>query len=211
MATIKREILSNQVLEALQEMIANHRFQPGARLNVEQLAKEFGVSRTPVWEAVRRLEQEGLLANVPNRGVFMAVITPEMALHLYVVRAVLEQLAGRLAAESIAEETLDLMEECLAKQLQVISKSDLIGYSRLDFEFHAMIYSSSGNPFLHEFLETIKNKMRPTTTHIKPILSLLYKDHVRILEALKARDPRRSGRALRRHCDNMIKQIQKNI
>ncbi len=66
MATIKREILSSQVLEALKEMIANYRFKPGTRLNVEQLTKEFGVSRTPVYEAIRRLEQEGLVVNMPN-------------------------------------------------------------------------------------------------------------------------------------------------
>ena len=58
---IKKEALSAQVYKALKEMIADHRFSPGSRINVEELAKEFGVSRTPIWEAVRRLEQEGLL------------------------------------------------------------------------------------------------------------------------------------------------------
>lgn len=211
MATIKREILSSRVLEVLQEMIANHRFQPGTRLNVEQLAKELGVSRTPVWEAIRRLEQEGLLVNIPNRGVFMSVLTPEMAIDLYAVRSVLEELAGTLAAEHIAKGTLGLMERCLAKQRLVIKKADLVGYSRLDFEFHALVYENCGNPYLQEFLEAIKNKMRPTTMHIKPILSRLYRDHVGILDALKTRDPKRAGRALRMHCEKMIKQIEKSI
>jgi DNA-binding GntR family transcriptional regulator len=211
MATIKREILSSQVLEVLKEMISNHRFKPGTRLNVEQLAKEFGVSRTPVWEAVRRLEQEGLVVNEPNRGVFMAVLTPEMAIALYEVRTVLEDLAGQLAARRIKDQTLRMMEKCLAKQKQVIEKQDLIGYSRLDFEFHAAVYQSCGNPYLQEFLEAIKNKMRPITMHIEPILPRLYQDHEEILEALKARVPKKTGTVLREHSEKMIKQIERSI
>ena len=211
MTTIKREILSSQVLEALKEMIANHRFKPGTRLNVEQLAKEFGVSRTPVWEAVRRLEQEGLVVNMPNKGVFMAVLTPEMAIDLYEVRAVLEDLAGRLAAQKIKPQTLKEMERCLENQKQVIEKQDLIGYSRLDFEFHAAVYQSCGNPHLHEFLQAIKNKMRPILMHIEPILPRLYQDHQEILEALKTGDPKKAGTVLREHSEKMIKQIEKSI
>lgn len=211
MAIIKREILSSQVLEVLKEMIANHRFKPGTRINVEQLAKEFGVSRTPVWEAVRRLEQEGLVVNIPNRGVFMAVLTPEMAIDLYEVRAVLEDLSGRLAAQKIETQTLKEMERCLEKQKIVIEKQDLIGYSRLDFEFHAAVYQSCGNPYLQEFLQAIKNKMRPILMHIEPILPRLYQDHQEILEALKARDPIRTGTVLREHSEKMIKQIEKTI
>jgi len=211
MVIIKREILSSQVLQALKEMIANHRFKPGTRVNVEQLAKELGVSRTPVWEAVRRLEQEGLVVNIPNRGVFMDVLTPEMAIDLYEVRAVLEDLSGRLAAQKIKTQTLKEMEICLENQRIVIEKQDLIGYSRLDFEFHAAVYQSCGNQYLQEFLQAIKNKMRPILMQIEPILPRLYQDHQRILEALKARDPKKAGMVLREHSEKMIKQIKKTI
>ena len=74
-AKLQREKLSNQIYTVLKEMIADHRFQPGARLNIESIARELDVSRTPVWEAVRRLEQEGLVENIPNRGVFMSSLT----------------------------------------------------------------------------------------------------------------------------------------
>ena len=161
MAIIKKEKLSNKVYTIIKEMIANHRFEPGARMNVEKLSKEFGISRTPVWEAVRRLEQEGLLENIPNRGVFMAVITPQMALALYEVREVLEGMAARLAATRISEKNLAKMESYLLDQGPIVKAGDLIAYSRSDFEFHAIIYEASGNPVLEESLQTIKNKMRP--------------------------------------------------
>ena len=68
---VTKEYLSNQNDANSEDMIANQRFGPGVRVNVEQIAKEVGASRTPVWEAMHRLIQEGLLENLPNRGVFM--------------------------------------------------------------------------------------------------------------------------------------------
>ncbi len=211
MSTIHREKLSNKVYVVLKEMIANHRFQPGARLNVEQLAKEFGVSRTPVWEAVGRLEQEGLLENIPNRGVFMAVLTAEMALDLYEVREVLEGMAARLAASRINDKTLERMECCLIDQRAIVEARDLIAYSRLDFEFHAAIYEASGNAVLQELLETIKNKMRPLSVRVKPALALLYKDHEKIFESLKSRNPQKSEKFIRTHNRRVIALLRERM
>jgi len=211
MPLIPRENLSNKVYGLLKDMIADHRFQQGARLNVEELAKEMGVSRTPVWEAVRRLEQEGLVQNVPNRGVYMAVLTHQTALDLYAVREVLEGMAGRLAARLIDDQTLATMESCLAEQTEVVERGDLIAYSRLDFEFHAAVYNASGNPVLQELLAAIKDKMRPLSLQVRPILSRLYGDHQSILEALKAHDPGKTDRAFRRHNRKMMVLIRSEM
>jgi DNA-binding GntR family transcriptional regulator len=211
MAVIKKEKLSNKVYTIIKEMIANHRFEPGARMNVEKLSKEFGISRTPVWEAVRRLEQEGLLENIPNRGVFMAVITPQMALALYEVREVLEGMAARLAATRISEENLAKMESLLVNQGPIVKAGDLIAYSRSDFEFHAIIYEASGNPVLEESLQTIKNKMRPFGVRVKPALSLLYKDHEQILQSLKNRNPEESEKAIRIHNQRVMSLIREKM
>ncbi len=203
MKIIQKEKLSNQVYNLLKEMIIDHRFQPGSRLNVEQLAREMGVSRTPVWEAVGKLEQEGLLENIPNRGVFMATLTPEIAFELYQVREELESLAATLAAPRIESSALEEMEKCLELQRQVIEKEDLVAYSRLDFEFHAAVYLASGNHVLQELLEAIKNKMRPLSLQVQPLLSRFYQDHQAILQALKKRDPEAAAAAFRRHNSKM--------
>lgn len=68
----KKQLMNETVHQALRGMIAGRRFKPGQRLNVEELARELGVSRTPVWEAIRRLGQDGIVRNIPNRGVFMS-------------------------------------------------------------------------------------------------------------------------------------------
>jgi DNA-binding GntR family transcriptional regulator len=206
---INKERLSSQVHRALKDMIANYRFSPGSRLNVEELAKEFGVSRTPIWEAVRRLEQEGLLEDVPNRGVFMVEMTLPMALGLYQVREVLEGLAGKLAAQNIDDKRLRKMERCLEDLGKVVEQGDPVGYSRLDFNFHALIYEASGNPFLQEILESIKNKMRPLVALSKSFLARGYEEHKKVLEALKSRDPEKAREALLEHNQGMQDQIQK--
>ena len=135
MAKLQREKLSNQIYAVLKEMIADYRFQPGVRLNIESIARELDVSRTPVWEAVRRLEQEGLVEDIHNRGVFMSSLTAEKALDLYAVREVLEGMAARLAAARIDERSLQKMSECLQRQREAIENRDILAYSKLDFEF----------------------------------------------------------------------------
>ena len=124
MAKIKKEVMSSKVYSALKEMIADYRFKPGARVNVEKVSRELGVSRTPVWEAVRRLEQERLLKNIPNRGVFMAEMTLERAYELFQVRGALERLVARLAAVNMDNRAFEKLSECAEEQLKVIEKED---------------------------------------------------------------------------------------
>ncbi len=205
---VNKQRLSHQVYDILKNMILNHRFSPGARINVEQIAKEVGASRTPVWEAVHRLMQEGLLENIPNRGVFMAILTPKVAIEMYTVRQALEGLAARLAAQNANEKAIKKMMACLEKQAKAVEKEDLIAYSKLDFEFHAIIYELSGNQTLQEMLEAIKNKMRPIAMLINPILPELYKHHLKILEAIINKDSVEAEKAFIEHNQCMIDQIK---
>jgi DNA-binding GntR family transcriptional regulator len=211
MPKISRNVLSNKVYAAIKEMVANHRFQPGARLNVEKISKELEVSRTPVWEAVRRLQQEGLLQNIPYRGVFMVEMTLERALELYQVREALEGLAARLAAFYGNEKILDKMGEILENQIKAVEKGDLLGYSRTDFDFHGLIHKMSRNAVLQEMLESLKTKMQPITVEVRPLLPRLYEDHLEIIDVIRSKDPEKSEKVLRRHNRVVQTQIQKEI
>jgi DNA-binding GntR family transcriptional regulator len=203
--------LGSQVYEALREMIANHRFQPGARLNVEALTRELGVSRTPVWQAVGRLEHEGLVERVPHRGVFMAVLTAERALELYAVREVLEAMAARLAATRIEEAALMQMAAFLETQRRQVAEGDLVGYSQTDFELHGIVYDACGNAVLRELLESLKAKMRPMDIHLERILGALHDDHVQLQRALADRDAERAELTLRRHNQLIVRHIEREL
>jgi len=211
LSRVNRNVLSSKAYAAIREMIANHRFQPGTRLNVEKISKELEVSRTPVWEAVRRLQQEGLVENIPFRGVFMVEMTLQRALELYQIREVLEGLAGRLAALSAKGKLLQKMNQVLETQAKVIYRGDLLGYSRSDFEFHSLVHRMSCNAVLQEMLDSLRAKMQPVTMEVRSVLPRLYEDHLEILEAIRSRDPERSERVLRRHNRVVQNQIQKEI
>ncbi|NQU65743.1 MAG: GntR family transcriptional regulator [SAR324 cluster bacterium] len=208
MKTISRNQLSHQVYLLIKEMILNYRFQAGARINVEKIAKELDVSRTPTWEAMSKLEQEGLVVKIPHRGIFAASLTPEKALELYAVRERLEGMAASLSAPRINKLSLAKMAKSLEKQIIAVEKKDLISYSQLDFEFHNVIYETCGNTFLQELLESIKNQMRSINVHLEIYLPSLYEDHKRIYQTLKEGDPQKAENIIRAHNRSMMDHIR---
>lgn len=208
MAKLVRENLNLRVYSALKEMIANYRFKPGERINVERITKELGVSRTPVWEAIRRLEQESLVVNVTNKGIFMNTLTREEALDLFAVREVLEGMVAKLAAERIDEKTVKKLESSLEKQKKWIEKGDIIAYTREDFHFHTLIHKASGNVFLAEMLERIENKINPIGLHVDGFLSSFYKEHSSLIRALRKHDPKEAENAFLRHNENVMRIIR---
>ncbi len=208
MAKIVRKNLNLRVYSELKEMIANHRFKPGERINVERITKELGVSRTPVWEAIRRLEQESLVVNVTNKGIFMNTLSRDEALDLFAVREVLEGMVARLAAERIDEKTLGKLEDSLERQKKWIEKGDIIAYTREDFSFHTLIHKASGNAFLAEILERIENMIHPIGLKVKDFLSRFYKEHTELIRALRKHDPKETEAIFRRHNEDVMRIIR---
>ena len=204
MAKIKRENLNTKVYAALKQMITNYRFKPGERINVEQITKELGVSRTPIWEAIRRLEHEGLVFNSPNKGVFMYTLNPDKAIDLIAVRETLETMAAKLAAERIDEKTLAKLDKAIEKQKQIVENKDMLAYSQADTDFHALIYATTGNVFLCEVLDNIFSKLRPVAMHVGDFIQHFYEDHIAILKALKTHDPKKVQELFRRHSQNIM-------
>jgi DNA-binding GntR family transcriptional regulator len=195
--------LKDQAEEALRAMIQSYRFAPGKWINIERLAKDLGVSRTPVWQALKVLEGEGLVKHVPNQGIRMASMTLEMAHDLYLVRGLLEGLASKLAAEKMDRKTIRRLDAILGKQKRIVQKKDVLNYSNSDFEFHGIIYDSCGNWLLRELLENVKARSRPFVRDITPILPDLFRDHLELVDCFKKHDPVRAEKVIRRHNDRM--------
>ena len=204
---LQRLTLKEQAYRSLRDMIASHRFSSGKWINLEQLSKELGVSRTPIHQAMKQLEKEGLVTHVPNQGIRMAVMTLEMAQDLYQVREVLEGLAAALACQKMDPETVSQMKQILAEQAAIIRKKDLLAYSVSDFKFHQLMYDSCGNWMLKEQLDIIKSRSRPLVCDVTPILPDLYSDHQQVVEALGRRNPLQAEQVMRRHNRRMQEAI----
>ncbi len=205
---LERLTLKKQAEKALREMIASYRFTPGKWINVENLSKELKVSRTPVWQALKDLEKEGLVTHTHGKGIRMAQMTPEMTDDLYTVRGLLEGLAAGLTAQTITSGALRRMESILAKQEQAVKQMDLLEYSDSDFAFHAILYESCGNWLLKELLENIKRRSRPFICDITPALVELYQDHKDVVEAFRQKDAIAAEMIMKTHNKRMQDHIQ---
>jgi DNA-binding GntR family transcriptional regulator len=205
---LERLTLKKQAEKALREMIASHRFTPGKWINVENLAKELAVSRTPVWQALKDLEKEGLVTHEHGKGIRMVQMTLEMAWDLYTVRGVLEGMAASLATDRISTVALRRMESILKKQAHTVQQCDLLEYSRSDFDFHAIIYESCGNWLLRELLENTKRRSRPFVCDLTPVLKALYQDHRDVVEAFRKKDTEVAKKIMKTHNKRMQDHIE---
>ena len=205
----KNELTNAKVYQKVRNMIALHRFKPGFKLNVQKLSKELGVSRTPVWEAMRRLEQEGVVETIPNRGVFITRVSFKKILEVVEVRGALDAFAGRLACERIDNRTIDRLSQCLPEQLSAIENRDIGAYLLSDNKFHGLIYKASGNSYLMDLFEMVTLRMLsvPVSADIlirplhEPSVFLAHRD---IIDGLADRDQAKVELAITQHTEAII-------
>lgn len=213
MSAKKKELLSETAYRAIKNMILTHRFAPGLRVNVEKLGRELGVSRPPVWEAIRRLEQEGVLRKIPNRGVFMIENTLERLFEQVQIRGSLDALAGALACKQIDARILVQLSRCLTDQLQAIENANLNAYSAADLQFHQLIYEASGNVALKAFFESISLQMTtvPRNLNILPRLPSTFATHQEMIEGLTDRNEDLVQAAVGRHTEIILAHLEAEI
>jgi DNA-binding GntR family transcriptional regulator len=207
----KKQLMSETVYQSLRSIIVGRRFEPGQRLNVEELARELKVSRTPVWEAIRRLGQEGILQNIPNRGVFMAERPLERVRDIIEVRSALDRLASGLAVERIKRPILDKISRCLPDQLAALEAADVGGYHVADIRFHRLITEAAGNAYLKSLYESVTTHVFPTPFDIITLLPSIYLVHQEIVAGLSDRDPERVDRAVTHHGELLMARLMEQM
>ncbi|MDI6894104.1 MAG: GntR family transcriptional regulator [Bacillota bacterium] len=194
--------LRDVVYEHLKEAILLGRLLPGERLLEVELAEQMGVSRTPVREAMRRLDREGLVALRPFRGAEVVRVPRERAEQLFQVRDALESLAARLAASRTGPADLLLLRS-IVEQAQVAAQNgDYPGVNALNRRFHAEMARLSGNAPLATLLEQIQdhiNLLRVTALSRPGRPEEAICEHVGIVEALAAGDGPRAEMLVREH------------
>ncbi len=188
--------LSDVAYESLRQSIYSGKFRPGERMREDELAAWLGISRTPLREALSRLQGDGLLAAAPRRG-----------LNLYSVREVLEGLAGRLAAQNASSAEIEAMRELLDQQAR-IRKADGAALARLNRRFRDLVHLASRNRFLITALETFETPVAvlpspafATSGHGATSL----KDHVDLLRAIEKRDGDKAAQLSAAHMRSMAR------
>ena len=202
--------LRDVVFNTLRQAIITGEFAPGERLMEIALANKLGVSRTPVREALRQLDLEGLVEIAPNRGAKVIGISRKDVEDIYHMRARLEGLAARKAAEQIKEEELAELEEVILLSEFHVKKPESKQMVRLDGRFHEIMYRASGSRMLEHVLTDFLHYVKMARSHsvkTEHRAQESVKEHKRILEAIRQRDGDLAEQLANEHIQHVIENL----
>ena len=191
-----------QLREAIEEEIATGRLPPGIKLDESELAARFGVSRTPVREALRLLVGEGLLENRPHRGSVVAQVTPNRLVEMFEVMAELESMCARLASRRMTDEEMATLQAAHEACRAAATSRDSDAYFYANEGFHFAIYAGSHNAFLAEQAASLQRKLRPyrrLQLRVRDRVRRSFEEHQGIVDALRSGDGAAAGDRLRHH------------
>lgn len=206
--------LRDVVFNTLRQAILTGELKPGERLMEIHLANRLGVSRTPIREAIRKLELEGLVTMIPRRGAEVAQITEKSMNDVLEVRRAVDALCVELACDRISEEALEeLKKACDAFEMAVKTK-DVKQIAQADVALHDIIVQATGNNRLIQLVNTLSEQMyRYRFEYIKDISQHenLVEEHRVIYQAIVNKDKETASRAAKEHIDNQEKAIIRQI
>jgi DNA-binding GntR family transcriptional regulator len=197
----RRSNLREQIKDVILQRIVEGVYEPGSRLVETRIAQELGVSQAPVREALRDLEQLGCVVHEPYRGCSVRAFSAAELMDAFPVRAALEALAARLAAERITEVELDELDDLIERMRAAARADDAHEQSQANASFHATIVRAASNQTLVHQWSMLEPYSRTYLTVSRSGLDLiaLSERHVPIVEALRRRDPEGSAQAMHDH------------
>lgn len=195
------ELLSATVRRLVLDRIVHGHYRPGERIVEFQLAKELGLSQSPVREGLRELAAVGIVTIHPRRGARVRLPSAKELADVSLVRAEIDALAARLAAPRASEATLDALEELVEEMLARLAAEDFPGVTEADVRFHSLIVDASGNHALERAFDQLAPFARTFITLTLPGVDVegIVLEHRPILQALRARDAERAAEAARTH------------
>lgn len=206
--------LGNQAYRELKRIILERRVLPGGKLNEGELADALGISRTPVREAINRLEKEGLVEIFPQRGAFVVQFSEKDIFELFLIRENLEGLAAYLAAGKMNERHLAKLEACLQGFEEPFSDQEIRRYAREDFKFHQSIVILSEARRLINLVSTLHDYIRIfrlTTVGLSGRMKASLQEHRHLLGAFRKKDPEESEQRMREHIRHVRDGVMANI
>ncbi|NIZ12777.1 GntR family transcriptional regulator [Phaeobacter sp. HF9A] len=193
---------ADTIAEQIEERIFDGSFAHGDRLDEVRLAEQFGVSRTPIREAIQRLALSGLVELIPRRGAFVRQPGPVELIEMFEVMAELEAVCGRLAARRISDAALTELAEANRKCQQAVAQKDADSYYLENEHFHRIIYEQSGNGFLAQEAAKLHKRLQPfrrLQLRFRGRMAQSMAEHESIVQALRSGEAERAANVLRDH------------
>ncbi len=206
--------LRETVCETLREAIRNGTLEPGERLMEVQLAEELGISRTPVREAIRKLEQEGYVIMMPRRGTYVSSVSVSDIKEIFEIRSALESLSTGLAARRIEPDELEKLRALLAEIEGHIQNRDMDKIVETDIKFHGLLYRVSRNERLVAIIGNLKEQLarfRTLSMSYPGRLQETLEEHRAMVEAIAAGDVEAARDAADRHMERAEETLLKAL
>ena len=194
--------LRDVIFNTLRDAIVSGELKPGERLMEVSLAEKMGVSRTPVREAVRKLEMEGLEKMTPRKGTHVAELSVKDIIDVLEIRAALDKLATKLAAERISKDELRRLETIHRQYIASLEKENLAAAIKKDVEFHEAIYNASGNKKLVNVAGNLREQIyRFRVIYMKGFSNAedVLKEHEQILKSISEGNCEEAGKLAEEH------------
>jgi DNA-binding GntR family transcriptional regulator len=210
----ERELLSDQIRNALTDEIASGLLAPGVDLDEQDLADRFGASRTPVREALRQLAVTGLVEIRPRRGVIVTQTTPERIMEMFETSAEVEATCVRIATYRITPLERGTLIDMHDASATLVERGDVDGYDKFNREFHEVIYGATHNLFMAEQALAIRNRLkafRRTQLRHSNRLARSREEHDAIMTAIAQGDGEEASRRMRAHMLNAASAIGRYI
>ncbi|MBN1227582.1 MAG: GntR family transcriptional regulator [Deltaproteobacteria bacterium] len=199
---MKKENFGDQVFEQLKKMILDGVFRPGNRIIESEVAESIGISRTPVREALHKLEAERLIVRLPKGGYVVKGMSMGEIEEIFDIRVILESFAGYLAAERWNDNEIAPLEDKLEEFEKYLMINDLKELTRLNTEFHELLYALSKSPKLIEMINNLRDEiflLREILLESMKMGTLSHNDHKEIIKAIKNREAKTVERLLKEH------------
>jgi DNA-binding GntR family transcriptional regulator len=211
------ETFKDKAYVALRNVIVTsdiYRSRTDIRLDERQLAQDFGISRTPVREAMAQLEREGFVRSVPRRGIYVVRKTKEEVIQMITAWAALESMAARLITQSASDADIAGLRRMFATFEDDKLHAKLDEYSEVNINFHQTIIELSGNQVLIRLAENLFTHMRMIrreTIGEEDRVDRSIRDHMNIIQALEARDTERAEDLVRQHALGLAEHVAKHV
>lgn len=206
--------LRDVVYNTLRQAILRGELKPGERLMEIQLANKLGVSRTPVREAIRKLELDGLVLMIPRKGAEVADISEKSLRDVLVVRKALEELAVQLTCEKIGKAQIMELKEAAEEFKKILKSSDVTQIAEADVRFHDVIYMATDNQKLIQLLNNLGEQMyRYRVEYLKrpEVYPQLVEEHEEIIRQIEKREKEQAAEIVCRHIDNQVEAVMNVI